>query len=225
MEERYYIDRLMTRYPVLRAIEKEILAACELLALTYREKRMLFTAGNGGSAADADHIVGELMKGFKKKRSLSQEEKHLFCRIGEEGERAGLAGAAQMAGSLADCLQGALPALCLDGNRALSTAFGNDVDPNMVYAQQIFGYGSPGDVFLAISTSGNAKNLLYGALAAKARGMKVILLGGGDGGGLRPLSDIALIVPLKDTPDIQELHLPIYHALCLELEKAFFGGE
>jgi len=159
--------------------------------------------GNGGSAADADHIVGELMKGFFLKREIPEEEKEA---IGEMGAY----------------LQGALPAIALTGHSALSTAFLNDVHPEMVFAQQVYGYGKPGDVLIALTTSGNSVNVLHAADVARAKGMKVIGMTGRDGGKLKSKCDCCIIVPANVTADIQEYHLPIYHTLCAMLEDHFF---
>lgn len=177
----------------------------------FEDKHKLFIAGNGGSAADAEHIVGELMKGFVKARKLPES----FCKqlISVDPE---------MGKELSEKLQGALPAVALSGHVALSTAYLNDVDAQLGFAQQVNGYGIEGDVLLAISTSGNSKNVLYACIVAKAKGMKVIGLTGKDGGKLKDMADVAIIVPEEETYKIQELHLPIYHWLCLALEDAFF---
>ena len=168
-------------------------------------------AGNGGRAADSDHIVGELMKGFVKRRPLSEELKQA------------LAAADPIRGKeLAEKLQGALPAIALTNHAALSSAFANDVDGVLSYAQQVNGYGRAGDVFLGISTSGNAENVMYAAVTARAKGMRVIALTGKTGGKLGAFADISIIVPEQETYKIQELHLPIYHALCLMLEERFY---
>ena len=171
----------------------------------------MLIAGNGGSSADAEHIVGELMKGFKKSRFVSEEFADKLRKI--DGERAE---------ELIEKLQGGLPAISLSSHPALCTAYLNDVDGNLIVAQQVYGYGKEGDVFLGISTSGNAKNIMYAAAVAKAKGMKVAALTGKDGGKLGKAADAAVIVPEPETYRIQELHLPIYHVLCLMLEERFF---
>lgn len=201
-----HLERLVKRYPALVAMKDEIEQVYEMIKDSYEKGGKLLACGNGGSAADSDHIVGELMKGFYKRRELSLEEK---IRFGEQGEK----------------LQGALPAIALTQHGALSTAFLNDVDPEMVFAQQVYGYGKEGDVFLGLSTSGNSVNVILAAKVAAAKGMKVITMTGKDGGMLKELSDVCLIVPAKVTADIQELHLPIYHAVCAMLEEYFFPGE
>lgn len=196
----------MKRYPMLVGMREEIELVFEIIKDSYEKGGKLLVCGNGGSAADSDHIVGELMKGFYKQRKLPAAEK---IRFGEQGEK----------------LQGALPAIALSQHSALSTAFLNDVDPDMVFAQQVYGYGVEDDVFLGLSTSGNSVNVISAAKVAAAKGMKVIAMTGKDGGAMRELCDVCLIVPAQMTADIQEFHLPIYHALCAMLEDYFFPGE
>ncbi len=206
-----FIDELIDRYPKLESIKKDIEVAYELIKNMYKDGGKLLVGGNGGSAADSEHIVGELMKGFCKKRKISTDLAEKLENINED---LGL--------ELGKCLQGALKAIAITGHTGLTTAFANDVDPNMIFAQQVYGYGDNKDILLCISTSGNSKNLIYAAITAKAKGMKVITLTGKDGGKLKEYSDISIIVPENETFKIQELHLPIYHALCLELEEFFF---
>ena len=204
-------EELFVRYPVLEKNREDILKAYEVLEPCYRTGGKLLVAGNGGSCADAEHIVGELMKGFKKRRPLSEElQRRLAMEDTNHGEE------------LARSLQGSLRAIALDGHPGLSTAFANDVDGMLSYAQQVNGYGKPGDVFLGISTSGNAENVMYAAVTAKAKGMQVVGLTGKDGGKLAGIADAAVIVPEMETYKIQELHLPVYHALCLMLEHRFY---
>ena len=177
----------------------------------YAHGNKLLVAGNGGSAADSEHIVGELMKGFV----LPREPEDSFSkRLLEEDEELGSV--------LADSLQGALPAIALDGHPALSTAYMNDCEPLLCFAQQVNGYGKSGDVFLGISTSGNSKNILYAAVTAHAKGMRVIGLTGQKDSKLSEKADICIQVPQTETYMIQELHLPVYHCLCLMLEERFF---
>lgn len=204
-------EELFQRYPVLEACRSEIWEAFEILKESYSNDGKLLVAGNGGSAADSEHIVGELMKGFVKPRRLSDE----FAAKLKDVD-------GQMGAELAEKLQGAMPAIALVDHIALSTAYLNDVDPLLGFAQQINGYGKDGDVFLAISTSGNSKNILYACTIAKAKGMKIVGLTGKDGGKLKQMSDVAIVVPESETFKIQELHLPIYHCLCLMLEEEFF---
>lgn len=201
-----YLKRMEERYPALRPVCGEVKGACDILCAAYEKGGKLLICGNGGSASDAEHIVGELMKGFNMKRPLDGEEKEAM-------------------GELGDYLQGALFAIALTGHPALSTAYLNDVNPKMVFAQQVYGYGRKGDVLLAITTSGNSENVLNAAKVAKAKEMKVIGLTGRDGGELKALCDICIIVPGDITADIQEYHLPVYHTICAMLEEKFFGGE
>ncbi len=209
-----YLELLIKRYPALSVCKDDILQAYKILEHCYENGGKLLIAGNGGSCADSEHIVGELMKGFKAKRPCSQEFadklKEVDSAIGEE---------------LALKLQGALPAIALDGHSALNTAFSNDVEGSghLLFAQQVFGYGNEGDVLLGISTSGNSKNILAATVVARAKGLKVIGLTGESGGKLARTADVTIKVPEKETYMIQELHLPVYHCLCLMLEQRFFG--
>ena len=205
-------EELFERYPKLESCRQQIWNAYEVMEQSYSKKGKLLVAGNGGSAADAEHIVGELMKGFVKPRNLSDEFAGKLMEIDSA-----------MGKELAEKLQGALPAIALVDHVALSTAYLNDVDPLLGFAQQINGYGEEGDVFLAISTSGNSKNILYACTIAKAKGMKVIGLTGRDGGKLKEMADVCIIAPETETFKIQELHLPVYHCLCLMLEEMFFN--
>ncbi len=206
------LDILLQRYPLLAPLRPEIGRAYRLLCGCYEEGGKLLIAGNGGSAADAEHIVGELMKSFKQPRRLDAE---LQARL--------IAESPELGPVLAAHLQQALPAIALDGHPALSTAYLNDCDPLLCFAQQVNGYGGAEDVLLAISTSGKSKNILYAAVTARAKGMKVIGLTGATDSPLLPLCDACIRVPLQETYQIQELHMPIYHCLCLMLETSFFG--
>jgi D-sedoheptulose 7-phosphate isomerase len=207
-----YLQQLIERYPVLAGIRESVALGYELLAGTFKAEGKLLVAGNGGSAADAEHIVGELMKGFVKKRPMPPEFAAKLRAL--DGERG-----AYIAGGL----QQGLPAIALTGHSALSTAFLNDVAGELIYAQQVYGYGRVGDLFLGISTSGNAKNVMYAMLTAKAKGLRTIALSGATGGAIAGLADVAIIAPETETYKIQELHLPIYHTLCLMVEEYFFG--
>lgn len=207
-----HIDLLVERYPSLESAKNDIVAAYLLLEESYENGGKLLVAGNGGSAADAEHIVGELMKGFKLPR---KPEADFAEKLVEENQELGSV--------LAENLQGALPAIALDGHPALSTAYMNDCEPLLCFAQQVNGYGKSGDVFLGISTSGNSKNVLYAATTAHAKGMKVIGLTGAKDSKLKDMSDVCIKVPQTETYMIQELHLPIYHCLCLMLEDKFFA--
>lgn len=207
-----HIDLLVERYPSLESAKNDIVAAYLLLEESYENGGKLLVAGNGGSAADAEHIVGELMKGFKLPR---KPEADFAEKLVEENQELGSV--------LAENLQGALPAIALDGHPAMSTAYMNDCEPLLCFAQQVNGYGKLGDVFLGISTSGNSKNVLYAATTAHAKGMKVIGLTGAKDSKLKDMSDICIKAPQTETYMIQELHLPIYHCLCLMLEDKFFA--
>jgi len=203
---------LYQQYPVLASCRAEIDRAMELLIAAYTAGHKVLTCGNGGSAADAEHIVGELMKGFLRKRPL------------DAAARAALTTAGGADGAyMAEHLQTPLPAVSLVASVALATAFANDVAPELVFAQQVMGLGQPGDVLLGISTSGNSKNVLYALIAARARGMKTLGLGGGTGGRMPALCDVCINVPAPQTHEIQELHLPVYHYLCAEVERHFFA--
>lgn len=207
-----HIDLLVERYPSLEQQKSNIVTAYLLLEECYKNGGKLLVAGNGGSAADAEHIVGELMKGFKMSRKLEREFSEKLI---AENQELGVI--------LAKNLQGVLPAIALDGHLALSTAYMNDCEPLLCFAQQVNGYGKAGDVFLGISTSGNSKNILYAVTTAHAKGLKVIGLTGEKDSILGQMSDICIRVPQTETYMIQELHLPVYHCLCLMLEDKFFG--
>ena len=207
-----YIDLLILRYPQLIVAKDCIVEAYQILEESYTNDGKLLVAGNGGSAADAEHIVGELMKGFVNPRKLEAEYSDALITVNKELGRV-----------LSENLQGALPAIALDGHLALTTAYLNDCEPLLCFAQQVNGYGRKSDVFLGISTSGNSRNILYAATVAKAKGMKVIGLTGEKDSKLSEISDTCIQVPETETYKIQELHLPVYHCLCLMLEDTFFG--
>ena len=209
-----YIDLLILRYPQLIVAKDCIVEAYQILEESYTNDGKLLVAGNGGSAADAEHIVGELMKGFVNPRKLEAEYSDALITVNKELGRV-----------LSENLQGALPAIALDGHLALTTAYLNDCEPLLCFAQQVNGYGRKSDVFLGISTSGNSRNILYSATVAKAKGMKVIGLTGEKDSKLSEISDTCIQVPETETYKIQELHLPVYHCLCLMLEDTFFGKE
>lgn len=212
MEE--HLDFLVSRYPQLEVCREDIKKAYLILEEAYRKGRKLLVCGNGGSASDSEHIVGELMKEFKLKRKVYSDHAAALKEIDPE-----------LGQVLADNLQGALPAISLTGHSSLQTAFMNDAVPELVFAQQVNGYGKPGDVFLGISTSGNSKNVLYAAVNAKAKGLKVLGLTGAKENKLMKYADVCIRVPETETYKIQELHLPVYHCLCLMLEEKFFGGK
>lgn len=203
------IEDLFNRYPALSACKQDIIDAIEEITSSYNNKGKLLLCGNGGSCADADHIVGELMKSFEKKRPIDSElEKYLNTT--ERGRY------------ISEKLQNALPAISLNAHSSLYSAISNDIDSNLVFAQQIVGYGDPGDVLIAISTSGNSQNVVDAAITAKAMGLKVIGLTGKTGGKVKEFCDITIRVPASSTPEIQELHLPVYHTICKYIEDKFF---
>lgn len=207
-----YIEELIKRYPNLEVCRKNIADAYQLMETSYLNRGKLLVAGNGGSASDSEHIVGELMKSFVLPRKLDKGYVEKLTDVD-----------AQLGRELGDKLQGALPAIALVDHVALSTAYLNDVDPLLGFAQQVNGYGVEGDVFLGITTSGNSKNILYANTVARAKGLKTIALTGKDGGKIKNMADVAIVVPEAETYKIQELHLPIYHCLCLMLEERFFN--
>lgn len=211
---RAQLELLVARYPALAACEADIEAAYEIMEASYAQGGKLLIAGNGGSAADAEHITGELMKGFRKPRKVNGEyAKRLIAADRELGH------------ILAENLQGALPSIALDGHPALSTAYINDCEPLLCFAQQVNGYGREGDVFLGITTSGNSRNILYAATVARARGMRIIGLTGAKESKLSRMADVCIRVPQTETYMVQEYHLPVYHCLCLMLEERFFGTD
>ena len=208
------IDQLIERYPQLTVCRDDITSAFNILEKCFSEDHKLLIAGNGGSAADAEHITGELMKSFKLRRPIPQEISEKMKTIDPaRGEK------------LSKELESGLMTIPLVSNEALTTAYSNDVDGLGVYAQQLYGYGREGDVFLAISTSGNSENVVRATVVAKALGIKVIALTGSDGGELASIADVSIRVPEIETYKVQEFHLPIYHCLCLMLEESFFGEE
>lgn len=208
-----YLDDLIIRYPRLKEYKEDIIKAYETIVNCYRNGGKVLIAGNGGSASDAEHIVGELMKSFKKRRRLPEDMINSLVSVDED-----------MGYYLGDMLEGTLEAISLVSQDSLSTAYSNDVVCDAVYAQKLLGYGTNKDVFIGISTSGNSKNILLAAVTAKAIGMKVIGLSGFTGGKLKMFSDVLVTVPETDAFKVQELHLPIYHCLCLMLEETFFDS-
>ena len=207
-----HIELLISRYPRLVISKLDLINAYLIFEECYLKGGKLLVTGNGGSAADSEHIVGELMKAFVNPRRLDDE----YARALVESDLV-------LGKVLSENLQGALPAIALDGHLALSTAYMNDCEPLLCFAQQINGFGNTGDVFWGISTSGNSKNILFAAVAAKAKGMKVVGLTGLKESRLSQLADVCIRVPETETYMIQELHLPVYHTLCLMLEDKFFG--
>lgn len=209
-----HMDLLIERYPALECCKNSILDAYFVMEECYINGGKLLIAGNGGSAADSEHIAGELMKSFKLPRPVSGKLADKLRRIDPvRGEM------------LARNLECSLRAVPLVAHEALTTAYINDVDGLGIFAQQLFGFGSPGDIFLGISTSGNSKNILFATVVARALGIKVIGLTGAVGGELEQAADVTVKVPETETYRIQEFHLPIYHCWCLMLEDRFFGTE
>jgi phosphoheptose isomerase len=206
------LENLLDRYPALVESRPAIERAFEIIAGAFGAGGKLLLCGNGGSAADSEHIVGELMKGFASRRPIPEATKRRLAEVfGPEGAY------------VAANLQGALPAISLVSQTALQTAIANDVAADMAFAQQVYGYGQSGDVLLAISTSGNARNAIHALQVARILGLHTIGLSGLDGGKMAPLCEVLICTPGRSTAEIQEYHLPIYHALCLMLEEAFFG--
>ncbi len=209
-----YVNELIERYPKLNSVRQSIIEGYRIMEQAYEKSGKLLIAGNGGSAADSEHMAGELMKRFRIPRSVPREFAEKLKKV--DPVRGKL---------LAKNLEQPLMAIPLVAHEALTTAYINDVDGLGVFAQQLYGYGKPEDVFLGISTSGNSKNVMSATVVARALGMKVIGLTGNDGGELAQVADAAIIVPETETYKIQELHLPIYHCWCHMLETHFFGGD
>lgn len=209
-----HIDLLIERYPVLEICKEDIISGYELLEECYTNGGKLLIAGNGGSAADAEHIAGELMKRFKTPRPIPNELKERLIEIDPvRGE------------NLSKNLERPLMAIPLVAHEALTTAYINDVDGLGVFAQQLYGFGKKNDVFLGISTSGNSQNVMSATVVARALGIKVLGLTGELGGELNMVSNVCVKVPETETYRIQELHLPVYHCWCLMLEDHFFGAD
>ncbi len=209
------LDLTFTHYPELIVCRDDMIKAFELMVACYRSMGIVLTCGNGGSAADAEHIVGELMKGFKMKRPITEHYSELLEENWPGGEGK----------YFIDHLQDTIPAISLVSQSAISTAFINDVAADMVFAQQVFGYRDLGDVLIALSTSGNSKNVVNACKVAKAVYMKTIGMTGEDGGMLREICDVTIRVPARETYRVQEYHLPIYHALCSMIETELFAYE
>lgn len=210
-----YIDKLLHRLPILMPLQKKLYDAVDLLERCVRGGNKILVCGNGGSAADAEHIVGELMKGFLYPRPVSSiyREKLLFSSLYPVDE------------NLLKNLQQPIPAFSLVGGTALPTAFANDANFEYFFAQQVFGLGKAGDVLWAISTSGNSANIIHALRLARAMGVHTLGLTGRDGGIMARYCDVEIRVPENTTPEIQELHLPVYHAICAALEKNIFAQQ
>ena len=203
------MKELISRYPQLSDCAEKITKAVDFIVNGYKNKGKVLVCGNGGSAADSEHIVGELMKGFMSKRPLTEEERESLKNAGDE--------------SMADFLQRGIPAISLPSQIGVLSAFVNDVKPENIYAQLMFAYGTPNDTAICISTSGNSANIVNAAVAAKAKGVKVVALVGGKECKLDKIADVCIHVPETETYKVQELHLPVYHYICAEVERQLFG--
>lgn len=199
-------------HPDLLFMKEPVSEVCEALLKIFQNGGKVLICGNGGSCADGDHIVGELMKGFLLKRPLDAKSKARFSQLyNEEGN------------SIAEKLQCGLPAISLNAHASLISAFGNDVDPNLIYAQQVMGYARKGDAVIGISTSGNANNVAYALMTAKVMGAASLALTGRDGGKIAKIADYSLIAPEQETYRIQEVHIALYHLLCAYIESEMFS--
>lgn len=207
-----HLAALVECYPALAAVEHSLSRACDLVEECFRNGGKLLLCGNGGSACDCEHIAGELMKSFVLERRLSPEETSALAGCDDDG-------------TLAEGLQNGLPCLVLNGLPGLSSAFANDAAPALTFAQQAWVYAKPGDVLLGITTSGSSRNVVLAAQAAKAKGARIVGLTGAKEGKLAPLCDVLISVPETETYRVQELHLPVYHTICLETEKRFWGKD
>ena len=206
------LEELLTRYPVLAACRDDMASALMLMLDTYRKGGKIMVCGNGGSCADAQHIVGELMKGFLLRRPMTKEQREAFAdALGEED-----------AALFASRMQRGIPAMALDGATGLLTAYANDVDADYIYAQQVFACGQKNDLLIGISTSGNSKNVVNAMKAAKAMGIAGVSLTGAKESKLSALSNVTIRVPETETFKVQELHLPVYHYLCAQMEAIVF---
>ncbi|MBS4220899.1 SIS domain-containing protein [Bacillus sp. FJAT-49711] len=205
------VEKLVGKYPELSVCSQFILEAFQLLKEAYHNRGKVLLCGNGGSASDCEHIVGELMKGFKLKRPVDDSFKQKIERSFPNDSD-----------YISSHLQGALPAISLVSQSSLISAFANDVAADMIFAQQVFGYGKEGDVLIGLSTSGNSVNVIHALKVAKTIGLKTIGLTGENGGEMKDICDVTICVPFEETLDIQERHLPIYHTLCIMLEEEFF---
>jgi D-sedoheptulose 7-phosphate isomerase len=208
------LEELIGRYPQLVSVINEIQKAADCLINCYQQGGKVLVCGNGGSCSDSDHIVGELMKGFENMRPVGETLKNQLSAVaGERGTY------------LAGKLQQGLPAISLTAHTALITAVANDTDANLIFAQQVVGYGNAGDVLIGISSSGNSQNVVDALITARVKGMEVIGLTGETGGKMKEFCDILINVSGRRTAFVQELHLPVYHTLCLMIENHFFGNQ
>jgi len=212
MKSKYILQETLRRYKQLEFLEEAIQKAAFTIIETYKKGGKVLVCGNGGSCSDADHIVGELMKSFEGRRPLSGPLQEKLVELSHETGK-----------MLAEKLQQGLPAISLTVHSALITAIANDISGEVIYAQQVVGWGNPGDVLIGLSTSGNSQNVIDAMIVAKAKGLITIGMTGETGGKMREWSDILLNVPERRTAYVQELHLPVYHALCMMVEKEIFG--
>lgn len=214
MKQSRYLEEMESRYPALQPIRDKINAAAQAMIECYKNGGKVLVCGNGGSAADCEHIVGELMKSFVAHRPVPEQVyEKIADKFPEDVEY------------LTKNMQVGLPAISLVSQTSIMTAFMNDVAPEMVFAQQVYGYGNKGDILIAISTSGNSTNIINAVKVASSLGLKCIAMTNSDGGKLADMTDILLNVPEGETYKVQEYHLPIYHTICLMVEDAFFGGK
>lgn len=207
-----HIESLISRYPELQSIKESLYTIYFILEKSFFNSGTLFVCGNGGSASDAEHIVGELMKNFRKNRKIPEKELNKFHEILKDGD-------------ISAKLQKGFPAVSLNGHPALSSAYANDVDPLMAYAQQLYVLGKENDVLIGISTSGNAENVLNAFKVARVKGIKTILFTGKNNGKCEEYADCILKAPSMETYIVQEYHLPIYHTLCMMIEERFCGDD
>ena len=212
MDTKELIDQLCERHPLLTAVRPAIEEACNQLIACYENGGKVLVCGNGGSCSDSEHIVGELMKSFELKRPIRLDLQEKLAALSPERGK-----------YLAIHLQQGLPAISLTAHTSLTTAIANDIHGDIIFAQQVLGYGKPDDLLLGISSSGNSQNILDACMVAKAMNMKVIGLTGETGGKMKEFCDILINVPERRTFMVQELHLPVYHLLCLAVEHRFFG--
>ena len=212
MKSKYILQETLRRYKQLEPLEEAIQKAAETIINTYKNGGKVLVCGNGGSCSDADHIVGELMKSFEGKRPLSEQLQQKLVELSPETGK-----------MLAEKLQQGLPAISLTVHSALITAIANDISGEVIYAQQVTGYGNPGDVLIGLSTSGNSQNVIDAMIVARAKGLITIGMTGETGGKMKEWSDILINVPERRTAYVQELHLPVYHAICMIIETEIFG--
>ena len=210
MKEKYFLEDLLHRYPSLKGCENDIEKAFNMLIKVFESSSKMLVCGNGGSASDSEHMVGELMKSFIKRRELTNEQKNTFDEYGDDGKY------------LASKLQGALPAISISTLTAFGTAYINSFDPDLVFAQQVYGLGNKGDILFAFSSSGSSKNIYNAVLTAKAKGMYVIALTGESSGKIEQYCDVIVKMPAFLSPLVQEYYLPVYHTLAFMLEEYFF---